>query len=95
MLVLVLPAGGDAAEAADAALAFAEIGASCVIPTRLDATRRFGGLLSAAHVTGMSFLAAGVSRHIGGGLVAMNPVSLARLLSTRAPFETSVLLAAD
>jgi flagellar biosynthesis protein FlhF len=94
-MVLVLPAGGDAAEAADAALAFADVGATCLIPTRLDATRRFGGVLSAAHVTGMRFLAAGVSRHIGGGLIAVNPVSLARLLSTREPFEASSLLAAD
>jgi flagellar biosynthesis protein FlhF len=94
-LVLVLPAGGDPAEAADAALAFAEAGASCLIPTRLDAARRFGGLISAAHVSGMSFLAAGVSRHIGGGLIAVNPVSLARLLAAREPFRASTLLAAD
>ncbi len=94
-MVLVMPAGSDPAEAADAALAFAEIGASCLIPTRLDAARRFGGLISAAHVSGMNFLAAGVSRHIGGGLVAVNPVSLARLLSTLEPFQASTLLAAD
>jgi flagellar biosynthesis protein FlhF len=94
-MALVLPAGGDSAEAADAALAFAEAGASCLIPTRLDAARRFGGPISAAHVSGMSFLAAGVSRHIGGGLVAVNPVSLARLLSTLEPFPAQSLLAAD
>ena len=94
-MALVLPAGGDPAEAADMALAFAEAGASCLIPTRLDAARRFGGLISAAHVSGMSFLAAGVSRHIGGGLIAVNPVSLARLLSTLEPFQASTLLAAE
>jgi flagellar biosynthesis protein FlhF len=94
-LVMVLPAGGDSAEAADAALAFAEAGARCLVPTRLDAARRFGGMISAAHVSGMSFLAAGVSRHIGGGLIAVNPVSLARLLATREPFHASSLLAAD
>jgi hypothetical protein len=43
----------------------------------------------------MGFLAAGVSRHIGGGLVAVNPVSLARLLSAREPFQANTLLAAD
>ncbi|NIA69489.1 GTPase [Pelagibius litoralis] len=94
-LALVLPAGGDPAEAADAALAYASTGARTMIPTRLDAARRFGGLLAAAHVSSMSFLAAGVSRHIGAGLVAVNPVSLARLLSTCEPFEPSSLLAAD
>lgn len=94
-LALVLPAGGDPAEAADTALAFAEAGARWLIPTRLDAARRLGGLVSAAHVSGMPFLAAGVSRHIGGGLIAVNPVSLARLLSAREPFQSSTLLAAD
>jgi len=94
-MVLVMPAGSDPAEAADMALAFAEIGASCLIPTRLDAARRFGGLISAAHVSGMSFLAAGVSRHIGGGLIAVNPVSLARLLSTLEPFQASTPLVTD
>lgn len=94
-LALVLPAGGDPAEAADTALAFAEVGASCLIPTRLDAARRYGGLLSAAHVSDMRFLAAGVSRHIGGGLIAVNPVSLARLLGTLEPFQANTLLAAD
>jgi flagellar biosynthesis protein FlhF len=94
-LALVLPAGGDPAEAADTALAFAEVGARCLIPTRLDAARRYGGLVSAAHVSGLRFLAAGVSRHIGGGLIAVNPVSLARLLSTQEPFQAHTLVAAD
>ena len=94
-MVLVLPAGGDPAEAADTALAFAEAGARHIIPTRLDAARRFGGLVSAAQVSGMSFLAAGVSRHIGGGLIAVNPVSLARLLAALGPFQAATLLAAD
>lgn len=94
-LVLVMPAGGDPAEAADAALAFAEAGARLMIPTRLDAARRFGGFISAAHVSGIGLLAAGVSRHIGGGLVGLNPVSLARLLATLGPFEAATLLAAE
>lgn len=92
---LVLPAGGDPAEAADMALAYGNAGARAMIPTRLDATRRFGGLVSAAQISGISFLAAGVSRHIGAGLIALNPVSLARLLSSCEPFDPSTLLAAD
>jgi flagellar biosynthesis protein FlhF len=94
-MVLVMPAGGDPAEAADTALAFAEAGARHILPTRLDAARRFGGVVGAAHVSGMNFLAAGVSRHIGGGLIAVNPVSLARLLATLGPFQASTPLAAD
>lgn len=94
-VALVLPAGGDPAEASDMALAYGNAGARAMIPTRLDAARRFGGLVSAAHISGISFLAAGVSRHIGGGLTALNPVSLARLLSSCEPFDPSTLLAAD
>ena len=95
VLTLVTPAGGDPAEAADAALAYAEAGACALIPTRLDTARRLGGLLAAAHVSGMALLAAGVSRHIGAGLTAINPVSLARLMITCEPFDPSSLLAAD
>lgn len=94
-LVLVLPAGGDAAEAADAALAFAEAGARAMIPTRLDAARRFGGFIGAAHVSNLSLIAAGVSRHVGGGLIGVNPLSLARLLAALGPFQPATLLAAD
>ncbi|WP_420348856.1 GTPase [Pelagibius sp.] len=94
-LAVVLSAGGDPAEAADAGLAYGELGATALIPTRLDAARRFGGVMAAAHAGGLSFLAAGVSRHIGAGLVPANPVSLARLLSTCEPFEPTTLMAAE
>ena len=66
-----------------------------MIPTRLDAARRFGGFIGAAHVSGMSLHAAGVSRHIGGGLIGVNPISLARLLAALGPFQAATLLAAD
>jgi flagellar biosynthesis protein FlhF len=79
-LTLVLPGGGDAAESAEIAAAFAESGARFLIPTRLDAARRLGGVLAAAQAGGLAFLAAGVSPQIGGGLAALTPPGLARLL---------------
>lgn len=79
-LVLVMPAGGDVVEAAETALAFGEIGAQRLIATRLDSARRLGGVLSAARAAEQALMAAGLSPHIAGGLLPINPVSLARLL---------------
>jgi flagellar biosynthesis protein FlhF len=78
--VLVLPAGGDPVESAEVALAYAELGAGRMIATKLDATRRLGGVLSAAHVGSLALMGIGVSATIGGGLRAVNAVQLARLL---------------
>jgi len=78
--VAVLPAGGDAADCAEAAAAFAEIGARRLVVTKIDAARRFGGLLSAAQAGGFALMAASASPHISDPLLPFNPVSLARLL---------------
>ena len=78
--VLVLAAGLDAAEAADIAVAFADLGAKRMITTRIDQTRRLGSVLSAAHAGGLVIADAGVTPHVAHGLTALNPVSLARLL---------------
>lgn len=83
-LSLVLPGGGDAAESAEIAAAFAESGARCLIPTRIDAARRLGGVLAAAEAGALAFLAAGISPRIGDGLTALTPPGLARLLLPQA-----------
>ena len=79
-LVLVLPAGGDAMESAEMAIAFAGIGADRMIGTRLDIARRLGGLLSATQAGSLALMAVGTSPHISDALLPINPVSLARLL---------------
>ncbi len=88
-LVLVLAAGGDVLEVAECALAFAEAGAGRLIATKLDTTRRLGGVLSAADAGRLALAAAGVSPNIGDGLTAINPVSLARLILPGAARETA------
>ena len=81
-VVLVLPAGGDVMESADLALTFAEVGAGLLCPTRLDASRRLGGVLAAAGAAKLAFFAAGVDPQIAGGLVPLTPKALAaRLLN--------------
>lgn len=81
--VLVLPAGMDRIDAVETALAFARMGCRRMLVTRLDMTRRLGGTLEAAYESGLAFSDISVSPAIvgdGGGLAALNPVALARLM---------------
>ncbi len=81
--LLVLPAGGDHAEAIDQAGVFRELGARAAIVTRLDATRRLGSLLAVAREAPLALAGVGDSPHVATGLSAVNPVSLARRLMPR------------
>ena len=83
--VLVMPAGLDAIDAGEIAIAFAGLGCRRAIITRLDLARRFGSLLAAAHSSGLVFCDVSVSPNIGAGLRSLNPVGLARLLLPPAP----------
>ena len=78
--VVVLPAGGDAAEMADTAKAFHAIGARRMIATRLDVALRLGGVLAAADQGPLAFAAIGDSHQVAGGLSAVDAQSLARRL---------------
>jgi flagellar biosynthesis protein FlhF len=83
--VLVLPAGGDPLESAEVAITYAEAGARQLVATKLDATRRLGGLLSAAHAAKLNLMGVGVSAAIGGGLRGLNPMQMARLVLPAEP----------
>jgi flagellar biosynthesis protein FlhF len=78
--ILVLPAGGDAEEMADTALAYARLGCRRMIVARLDAARRYGSLLGAAAAGKLAFAAAGISPSIPHGLKDLSPLALARVL---------------
>lgn len=80
-MVLVLPAGLDVNESADLASAFAELGATLLIPTRLDLSRRLGGILSAADA-GLALTEAGIGAGVADGLAPLTPASLAAYLAT-------------
>lgn len=82
-MALVLPAGLDASESADLARAFAALGAQHLLPTRLDAARRLGGILMAAKVGPLALTEAGIGPEVADGLEALTPEGLAtRLLSS-------------
>jgi flagellar biosynthesis protein FlhF len=78
--VLVAPAGGDAAESADLAAAFAAIGVRRLIVTRTDTVRRLGGILASVETARLALSDAGVSPQIADGLVSLNAHRLAGLL---------------
>jgi flagellar biosynthesis protein FlhF len=77
---LALPAGLDPAEAQELAEAFAEAGATLLIPTRLDLSRRLGGVLAAASA-GLTITEAGVGSGAADGLRPLTPELLASRLT--------------
>ncbi|MEP4189867.1 MAG: hypothetical protein ABJN51_02230, partial [Sneathiella sp.] len=79
-VVAVLAAGTDSSEMSDIAGQFASIGAKRLIATRLDTTRRYGGLFTAADTANLSFSYASVSPSVATGLHVITPVNLARLI---------------
>jgi flagellar biosynthesis protein FlhF len=81
--LLVLPAGMDAEESGETARAFALLGCRHLLPTRLDAARRLGGVLAAAEV-GLTFTEAGTGQDAAAGLTPMNPEWLAARLGEKA-----------
>lgn len=86
IVALVLPAGMDPAEAADLACAYAEAGASLLIVTRLDITRRLGGVLAAGSLGKLALAEAGIGPGAADGMVALTPALLsARLMQTKPP----------
>ncbi len=77
---LVLPAGLDAAEAADTAAAFRAGGATMMVATRTDIARRIGGVLAAA-AAGLALTEAGIGPGAADGLVPLTPAFLAGRLA--------------
>lgn len=81
MIVVVLPAGLDPAEAADLAAAYREAGARLLVATRIDCARRLGGVLAAA--AGLGFAEAGIGPGAADGLVPATPDLLATWIARK------------
>jgi len=77
---LVLPAGLDAQDSAEMAERFHAAGATLLIPTRLDLTRRLGGMVAAAAAAPLAFSHAGTSGRVTEALEPVTPQFLARRL---------------
>lgn len=78
--VLVLPAGGDAEESAEIAQTFQVLGVKWLLPTRLDFSRRLGGILAAAEKAGLDFSDASHNPQVANGLLPLSPQTLAQRL---------------
>ncbi|MDG2243660.1 MAG: GTP-binding protein [Rhodospirillaceae bacterium] len=78
--ILVLAAGSDAGEAADIGESFSMCGATRILATRLDMTRRLGSILAAADAGQLMFSEVSLNPHVANGLRAINPVSMARMI---------------
>jgi len=81
--MLVLPAGIDAEESAEIALTFEILGVKRLIPTRLDFSRHFGGILSAADRAGLSFTEGSHTPQVADGILHLTSKALANLLMPR------------
>ncbi len=80
-MALVLPAGLDPAEAQDIASEFKALGTTLLVATRLDQSRRLGGILAAAEA-GLCLTEAGIAPGVADGLRAITPAFLAERLGT-------------
>jgi len=78
--LLVLPADMDALESIDSAKEFISLGAQGLLATRLDMTRRAGGLLRMAYETHLPLCTFSASAQATQAPFPFNPVSLARLI---------------
>lgn len=85
--ILVLPSGQDADDSGEIARSFAVLGAQKLLPTRLDISRRLGGLLSAAQIGGLSFTDSSNTSKVANGLVPLSPLRMARELLPRLAFR--------
>lgn len=86
-VALVLPAGLDPGDAEEMAQDFKKLGATFLVATRLDQSRRLGGLLAAAN-TGLVLTDAGISPAVADGLTRVTPAFIAERLSYARPRET-------
>ncbi|MEM6535062.1 MAG: flagellar biosynthesis protein FlhF-like protein [Pseudomonadota bacterium] len=88
--VLVISAEGHPEDQAEAASAFAKAGIKRAIVTKLDVTRRRGGIVAALSAAKISFAHLAVTPFIGGGLVPATPSRLAQLLTEDAPADVAL-----
>lgn len=79
-MVLVMAAGGCVVESAELAQLYAEAGVERLVPTRIDAARRLGGILSACDAGKLRLAEFGVSPEIATGLESVTAERLADML---------------
>lgn len=79
--VLVMPAGLDPLDAQEMAGVFARMGCQRFIATRLDAARRYAGIIMAARPSYLALAAISRSPYVADGLETASPMAFSRLFS--------------
>jgi flagellar biosynthesis protein FlhF len=85
-LIGIVSASGDAEEVGEIAAALVKIGASRVIVTGLDLSRRKGSLVAIA-LSGAAIVHVTSSSYLADGLESLTPLALARMLTARQPSQ--------
>ncbi len=88
--LLVISAEGHPEDQAEAAISFSRVGVKRAVVTKLDVTRRRGGIVSALSAAKIAFSHLAVTPFIGGGLVPATPSRLAQLLTEDAPAHVAL-----
>lgn len=78
--MLVLSAATDALVSSEVADEFAKLGATRLIATQLDISRRLGSVLTAADSAGLALAQLSVTPYLARGLASMSPLVCARLI---------------
>lgn len=78
-MIVTLPGGMDMEECTELARVFAVLGAKWLVPTRIDMTRRLGGVLAAADAANLAFAGMGNKPDIADGFTPLDASTLARL----------------
>ncbi|MGI9451801.1 MAG: hypothetical protein ACR2QH_14355 [Geminicoccaceae bacterium] len=87
-LLLVMEAGRSPSDSAEIGESYAALGATRMIVTKLDMTKRLGGVLAAAE-SGLALSGAGIGPTIGDGLRPLTAEGLVKLLLCR--FDNSLI----
>jgi flagellar biosynthesis protein FlhF len=83
--ILVLAAGGDPNEASEISEAYGAVGATRLLATRLDTTRRLGAIMAAADAAPMMFCDVSATPHVVNGVTPINAGLMARMLLPAKP----------
>jgi flagellar biosynthesis protein FlhF len=86
--ILVLAAGSDPNEAAEVGAAFGSVGATRLLATRLDTTRRLGSIMAAADAAPLMFCDVSASPRVVNGVTPINAGIMARMLLPIATTES-------
>jgi len=83
--ILVLAAGGDAQEAAEIGEVFGAAGATRLLSTRLDTTRRLGSIMAAADAGPLMSCDVSATPHVVNGVTPISAGTMAYMLLPQTP----------